>query len=156
MRQKRLRIMAKQINVCPNCGLIIEGPEFLASVNKMAENVGMSYDPVAGRFLCPRCNYSGIPIEVNDADYKKLKFKNKPIPSPLNRMNPLPARLLLIVWIVLLAIIFLLPFGSSLQIGLMFLVFVLTCLTLAIPTFKGDKNRNIALDVLNQIRGIKK
>jgi hypothetical protein len=152
---KGLEKMARQINVCPNCGLILEGPEFLTSVSKMAENVGMSYDPVAGRFLCPRCNYSGIPIEVKDTDYKKLKFENKPIPSPLNRMNPLPARLLLILWIALLAIIFLLPFASSLQIDLLLLVFFLACLTLAIPTFKGDK-RNMASAVLDHLRELTK
>jgi hypothetical protein len=146
--------MAKQISICPNCGLILEGPEFLTSVSKMAENVAMNYDAVAGRFLCPRCNYSGIPIEVNDSDYKKLKFKNKPIASPLNRMNPISARLLLLIWALIILVLFLLPWGSSLQIGLMFLLLLLTCLSLTIPAFIEDKNKNITLDVFNDIRGL--
>jgi hypothetical protein len=79
---------SKEINVCPNCGRKLQGPEFLTSVPKMTQQVGMDFDPVSGRFLCPDCNYSGLPISVDEKGYGQIKFGKKTIDMPLTRSNP--------------------------------------------------------------------
>lgn len=78
----------RKLDVCPNCGLILQGPEFLTNVPKMPQQIGLAFDPIAGRFLCPKCNFSGCPIEVDEKDYKKIVFENKPLEPPLARANP--------------------------------------------------------------------
>ncbi len=78
----------RDISVCPNCGRILQGPEFLTSVPVMTQQVGIDFDPVAGRFYCPDCNYSGVPITVPSEDYGKITFERKAIAPPLARSNP--------------------------------------------------------------------
>ena len=85
-----------KIKVCPNCGRVLRGVEFLPNVRNLAQNVGTNYDPVAGRFLCPDCSYSGLPIEIDKDDYSKIEFKKKPITPPLGKGNPTYFRLLLL------------------------------------------------------------
>ncbi len=87
---------SKEINICPNCGWKIQGPEHLPSVAVLTQQVGLDYDPVAGRFICPKCNFSGLPILVKEEDYNKIKFKNKEYAPPLGRANPNYYRMLIL------------------------------------------------------------
>ena len=77
-----------EISVCPNCGKLIQGPEYLTSFKKIPQNVGLDFDPVAGRFLCDGCNYSGLPIQIEDTGHDQIDFPNKKIGLPLARANP--------------------------------------------------------------------
>ncbi len=77
-----------EISVCPNCGKLIQGPEYLTSFKKIPQNVGLDFDPVAGRFLCDGCNYSGLPVQIDDTEHDKIDFPNKKIGLPLARANP--------------------------------------------------------------------
>jgi hypothetical protein len=90
------------ISVCPNCGRVLRGPEFLTSVDVMPQQVGIAFDPIAGRFLCPDCNYTGLPVSVKAEDHAKMKFERKTIASPLTRSNPFFWQLVLVSMALLL------------------------------------------------------
>ncbi|MBU0591744.1 hypothetical protein KKF81_06950 [Candidatus Micrarchaeota archaeon] len=87
---------SREIQICPNCGWKIQGPEYLPSVAMMGQLIGLDYDPVAGRFLCPQCNFSGLPIIVKDDEYDQITFENKTIYVPLARSNPLYWQMILL------------------------------------------------------------
>ncbi|MFH1393742.1 MAG: hypothetical protein ABII71_01570 [Candidatus Micrarchaeota archaeon] len=80
--------MGKEIRVCPHCGRKLSGQEFLPNVQNLPQMVGISYDPVAGRFLCPDCNYSGLPILLSDEEHGKVEFSKEELDPPLKRGNP--------------------------------------------------------------------
>ena len=73
----------KQVRVCPNCGWVVNAASFVASGESLARSPRRAWadsmDVMSGIISCPKCNYSGMPIEVKLKDYKKIKFKNKKI-----------------------------------------------------------------------------
>lgn len=77
-----------EVLICPRCGHQPASQEFLLSFEKMPHNVGLNFDPVAGRFLCSICGYSGPPIEVAKEDFGKITFDKKEYDPPLARINP--------------------------------------------------------------------
>lgn len=117
----------EEVKVCPNCGRVLRGPEHLTSVEALTQQIGLDYDPVAGRFLCPKCNYSGLPFTVNAEDIDKLEtieFENKEIELPLARSNPAYWRGLLMA----------LAFGVF---GMMFMYTLAGLLSLVVGTVLG-------------------
>ncbi|MDD5337538.1 MAG: hypothetical protein PHS02_03585 [Candidatus ainarchaeum sp.] len=77
-----------RLRVCPNCGRKLASLDFLPNAEKLPQNLILNFDPIANRFLCPDCNYSGLPILVRKEDYPKITFKNDTLSSPLERANP--------------------------------------------------------------------
>lgn len=128
-----------EIELCPNCGAILSGSEFLTSFEKLPNEIALNFDPLSGRFLCPRCNYSGYPIKTNQEDYSKLKFENKKILPPISNQNPFYAKGLLVLFLLgifslILSYIF---FGTAITI-LLSLIFSITILIfgISVPKFK--------------------
>ncbi len=111
-----------EISVCPNCGKLIEGPEYLTSFKKIPQNVGLDFDPVAGRFLCDGCNYSGLPIQIEDTEHDKIDFPNKKIGLPLARANPEFYQLIIISGLIMIVGLFVPVIGAVITlIGLLLL-----------------------------------
>ncbi|MBU0527775.1 hypothetical protein KKE92_04800 [Candidatus Micrarchaeota archaeon] len=111
-----------EISVCPNCGKLIEGPEYLTSFKKIPQNVGLDFDPVAGRFLCDGCNYSGLPIQIEDTEHDKIDFPNKKIGLPLARANPEFYQLIIISGLIMIVGLFVPVIGPVITlIGLLLL-----------------------------------
>lgn len=132
---------AKEINVCPNCGHKLTGQEHLPSVKVLPQQVGLDYDPVAGRFLCPKCNYSGLPITMKAEEYSKAEFKNRKIHVPLARANPNYYRSILIC-VVALVIVPLIFSSISWELTILISFLIMVCLLyvlLRIPKYREEK-----------------
>ncbi len=124
-----------EISVCPNCGKLIQGPEYLTSFKKIPQNVGLDFDPVAGRFLCDGCNYSGLPVQIEDTEHENIDFPNKKIGLPLARANPEFYQLIVISGLVMIIGLFV-PFIGALitLIGLLLLAYTF----FRVPKYKKD------------------
>jgi len=54
--------------ICPKCKIIITEEDF--EDDKLAE-VGAT--AIESRIKCPKCGYNGVPIEISEENYAKLK-----------------------------------------------------------------------------------
>lgn len=112
----------RTVKVCPNCGRQLTGQEFLVNLRNLSSNFALSVDPVAGRFLCPDCDYSGPFLEMTKEQFKDAIFEKKKIEAPLNRGNPLYFRVGLGALGLLLFYIFLRLFFPNSNLPLIMLV----------------------------------
>lgn len=71
------------VKVCPNCGWVVNAGSFVASGESLARSPRRAWsdslDVLSGIISCPKCNFSGLPIEVKLEDYKNIQFKKKKI-----------------------------------------------------------------------------
>ena len=131
----------KEFTVCPNCGRRIQGPEYLMTVAKIPNQVGIDFDPIAGRFLCPDCDYSGLPIQVKEEDYSKMEFENKKIEAPLERSNPMYFKLaILFVALLVMIMIFLSGLGAFSYLLILAVLFFGFYVALKVPKYRKSQS----------------
>lgn len=128
----------RDLQVCPNCGLILSGKEFLPNVRVLLQQFALAYDPIAGRFLCPRCDFSGIPIVVKERDYNKIEFKKQKIAPPLARANPRYFRSSLLVILLALILVFFVGLKTPILTIILFILLVAALyIEFRIPKYKN-------------------
>jgi predicted RNA-binding Zn-ribbon protein involved in translation (DUF1610 family) len=133
-------IMEKdELEICPNCGRKLSGQEFLPDVSKMPFQVGLNFDPVAGTFICPDCNYSGHPVLVKESEYPNIKFSKELMDTTIKKGNPGFFRAVLGLFAAFFVFIVLVPFLPAPMAAFVALVFWIAVIyvMVLIPKFKG-------------------
>jgi hypothetical protein len=150
------------LEVCPNCGRILDGTEFLLDAGKMPHQVGiiagLNFDPVAGRLLCPDCNYSGPPIKMMEAEHSKAPFEKRKIAPPAAKINPKygKRRVHVIIAMCILFVLFLfareaLCRGAFCLAGALLLAY-LFYIELFMPKFKDTREPSLGKKAAGEIR----